>query len=230
MVTGRRLKKELWTGAKDALPIVFGYLPIGLAYGILATHAGLNSSVTVAMSFFVFAGSSQLITVNMLSDGATILPIIMMTFLVNLRHLLMSASLSLHFKKADQRLLPVISFLITDESFAVSSLKLPDQKNKQIYFLTLGIIAYLAWFFSSWLGAILAGFLPEDSYPGLDFVLPAMFIALLVLQIKDREDIMVAIFSGLFSLLFVYLLPENWNIIMATVIAATMGVVLERWR
>jgi len=230
MVTGRRLKKELWSGAKDALPIVFGYLPIGLAYGILATHAGLNPSVTVAMSFFVFAGSSQLITVNMLSDGATILPIIMMTFLVNLRHLLMSASLSLHFKNTDQCFLPALSFLITDESFAVSSLNLPDQKKKQIYFLTLGIIAYLAWVLSSWLGATLAGFLPEDSYLGLDFVLPAMFIALLVLQIKDREDIMVAILSGLFSLSFVYLLPENWNIITATMIAATMGVVLERWR
>lgn len=222
-------REELVVGIRDALPIVFGYLPIGVAYGILAAQTGLSDIVTVSMSVFVFAGSSQLITVNMLGGGAGVLPIIMMTFLVNLRHLLMSASMSLHFKEADNRLLPVLSYIITDESFAVSSANLPKREKKEIYFLGLGITAYLAWVISSWLGASLGSFLPSSGSLGLDFVLPAMFIVLLVLQIKDSLDILVAILAGLFSLLFVYILPENWNIIMATVVAATLGVLLERW-
>ncbi|MFW5986292.1 MAG: AzlC family ABC transporter permease, partial [Halanaerobiales bacterium] len=114
-------KKELRAGFKDALPIIMGYVPIGIAYGMLAVQNGLDGYTTVAMSFFVFAGSSQLITVEMVGKGAAVLAIILMTFLVNLRHLLMSASLSLHFQKTDSRLLPLLSFFITDESFAVGS-------------------------------------------------------------------------------------------------------------
>src|SRR5690554_1175444 len=106
-----------------------------MAYGLLAVRSGLNTLEAVSMSIFVFAGSSQLISVDMIAAGTSVFPIIMMTFLVNLRHILMSASLSLQFKKTAGKLLPVLGFLITDESFAVSSAGFEKQKYKDFYFL-----------------------------------------------------------------------------------------------
>jgi 4-azaleucine resistance transporter AzlC len=222
-------RDELVAGIRGAIPIILGYLPIGMAYGVLAARAGLNTYIIVLMSILVFAGSAQLISINMLGMGAGILPIVLMTFLVNLRHLLMSASMSLHFKKNKEILLPFLAFLITDESFALASASINKYKNRDIFFLGLGLTAYLGWIISSFLGASLNAFLPDTNLTGLDFVLPAMFIALLVLQIKERFDILVALMAGFFSLLFTYLLPGNWNIILATIIAATMGVLIEKW-
>ncbi len=217
-------------GLVAALPIVLGYLPIGMAYGILSRQAGLSAGITVLMSVFVFAGSSQLICVNMIAAGASVTPIVFMTFLVNLRHLLMSASLSVFLKKASKKALPFIGFLITDESFAVGTAKIEEQENKAAYFLGLGLTAYLSWVISSWIGAFLHDVLPLVDLPGLDFVLPAMFIVLLVMQLQRRLDILVAIISGLFSLAFVFILPANWNVITATIMAATAGVVIEKWK
>ncbi len=222
--------QDFFTGVKDSSPIIMGYIPIGIAYGILATKSGLGILETVSMSIFVFAGSSQLISIDMLARGSAIIPIIMMTFLVNLRHLLMSASFSLHFKGTGHKVMPFLSFLITDESFAVGNVKIKDKEYRASFFLGLGLSAYLGWVISSWIGASLGEIISDAGEYGLTFVLPAMFIALLVLQIQRRLDILVAVISGLFSLLFVYLLPGNWNVILATVIAATLGVVIERWR
>lgn len=220
--------KAAIAGIKASLPIILGYLPIGIAYGLLAVKSGLNMVQTVSMSLLVFAGSSQLISVNMIAAGAGMLPIVMMTFLVNLRHILMSASLSLHIRKTDRKYLPLIAFFITDESFAVSSAGIEDYENKGFYFLGLGITAYLGWVISSLLGAILGNILAIGNIPALDFVLPAMFIVLLVMQMQRRLDIIIAIISGLLSLLFVYILPANWNIILATIFAASIGVVLDK--
>ncbi|MFW5981259.1 MAG: AzlC family ABC transporter permease [bacterium] len=219
---------DIVSGIKDAMPIVFGYLPIGMTYGFLARTSGLSIIETLLMSVFVFAGSAQLIAVDMFAANSAALAIITMTFLVNLRHFLMSASLSLHFKNTDKKMLPFLGFIITDESFALAINKISEYKHKSLYYLGLGFTAYLSWLFSSWLGASIGGVLPTDDLAALDFVLPAMFIVLLVMQINKRLDILIAIISAFFSLFFVYYLPANWNIILATIIAASCGVILEK--
>ena len=222
-------RQDFKSGIKQAVPIIMGYLPIGIAYGLLAGKAELGIIGTVLMSIFVYAGSSQLICINMLGQNTGIFTIVMMTFVVNLRHLLMSASLSLNLKNTDRRILPIAGFFITDETFAVGSSSIEDYNHKGYFFLGLGLVSYLGWSLSSWLGAGLGNILPELNSSALDFVLPAMFIALLVLQLKNRLDILVAVIAGLLSLLFVQILPGNWNIIVATVIAATVGVGIEKW-
>ncbi len=216
-------------GIRQALPIIMGYMPIGIAYGLLAGKTALGVTGTVLMSIFVYAGSSQLICVDLLGKNTAIFAIIMMTFVVNLRHLLMSASMSLHLKDTDRKILPILGFFITDETFAVGSASIKSYSHKGYFFLGLGFVSYLGWFLSSWLGAGLGSILPGLDSPALGFVLPAMFIALLRLQIKDRLDIMVAFTAGLLSLLFIQILPGNWNIITATIIAATAGVGIEKW-
>ena len=218
---------SLKSGVKDALPIILGYLPIGLAYGMLAVNKGLTPLQTTAMSIFVFAGSSQLVAIEMISAGAAVAAIIAMTFLVNLRHLLLSASLSLHLRNLPLYYYPFLGFLVTDESFAVAMSKIDSRKKKQRYFFGLGFTAYLGWVFSSAVGAFLTEFIDFGSGGALDFVLPAMFVVLLVMQISSKSEIIVAVFSALLSLFFALTIEGSWNIILATVLAAFLGVYIS---
>ncbi|NLV92771.1 MAG: AzlC family ABC transporter permease [Firmicutes bacterium] len=223
-------REAVLSGAKTAVPIVLGYLPVGVAYGLLAVQSRLTPLEALSMSMFVFAGSSQLISVDMLAAGAGWIQIVLMTLMVNLRHILMSAALSLQFRKTPSKWLPFLGFLITDEAFAVGSATIAQEKHKGAFFAGLGVTGYLGWLLASCLGILLGSVLPPGGIPGLDFVLPSMFIVLLVMQIKAKLEVVVAVIAGALSLLFVSLLPNNWNVIVATIIAATVGAVMERWR
>lgn len=218
---------NLRNGIKDALPIVIGYLPIGMAFGMLAVKKGLSPIQATSMSLFIFAGSSQLVSIEMISGGAAVAAIVAMTFLVNLRHLLLSASLSLHLRNLPFYYYPLLGFLITDESFAVGMSKIEEQEKKEKYFLALGLTAYLGWVASGAVGAFLTAFIDFSSGGALDFVLPAMFIVLLVMQINSKSEIFVAVFSALLSVFFALTIAGSWNIILATVLAAFLGVYIS---
>lgn len=214
-------------GIKDAVPIVLGYLPIGMAFGMLAVSKGLTPVQATAMSTFVFAGSAQLVSIEMIAAGTAVAAVVAMTFLVNLRHLLLSASLSLHLKDLPLYYYPFLGFIITDESFAVAVNKIDEKKKKHRYFLALGITAYLGWVSSSAIGAFLSGVINLGNSGTLNFVLPAMFIVLLVMQISSKTEVIVAVFSALLSIFFALTISGSWNIILATVLAAFLGVYLS---
>lgn len=220
-------KNTIVSGFKKSIPVIIGYVPIGISFGILALNTDLSPYLIVGMSVFVFAGSSQLIAVNMLTAQAAIIPIIMTTFLVNLRHILMSASLSLHFKKTPSKLLPFIGFVITDESFAIGNTLLEEKKNKGLFFLSMGLSAYLGWVLSSLIGVLIGRYILNFEIPVIDFVLPAMFIILLIMQIRDKMDVVVSITAAILSIIFFFIFPGNWHIIVATLSAAVIGVIVE---
>ena len=107
-------------GIKAAWPICIGYIPLGLAFGILAQKAGFDWLDIGIMSAIVFAGSSQFIAVSMLGAGAAPPSIILTTFAVNLRHVLMSSALAVHLHGVSRRFLSLFAYGVTDESFAVN--------------------------------------------------------------------------------------------------------------
>jgi len=102
------IKTSILQGLSAAWPICLGYIPIGLAFGVLAQKAGLDPIEIMLMSILVFAGSSQFIAVSMLSTGAGAVSIIITTFAVNLRHLLMSSSLAVFLGNTTQRNCPYL--------------------------------------------------------------------------------------------------------------------------
>lgn len=219
--------KELARGVKAALPVVMGYIPIGLAFGVLAAQAGLSVLEVCFMSLIVYAGSSQFIGVGMLAAGASFGSIIMTTFLVNSRHLLMSASLAPYLKKCSVRWLAVIGFGITDESFAVAIGDLRSGERQPAYFAGLNFTAQLAWIVSTSLGAAVGNIIPNPQAFGLDFALPAMFIGLLVIQLRGRLGILAALTAGALSLAIGIYVPGSWNVIIASILTATIGVIAE---
>ena len=110
---------EILRGAKASLPIVLGFIPVGIAYAIMAASAGFNEAETIFMSVFVFAGASEMMAVGMYKQGALIAAIIFATFMMNLRHVIMSTCV---FKKTEKQSVikrMFLSFFVTDESFAV---------------------------------------------------------------------------------------------------------------
>jgi 4-azaleucine resistance transporter AzlC len=224
-LTGQEWKE----GLAQAAPIVLGYLPIGLAYGVLAQKAGLSTSNTLLMSLIVYAGSAQFIAVGLLAGGAAPLSVILTTFVVNLRHLLMSAALAPALKGWRQSELCAFAYQLTDESFAVHSAQMARGPLTKVRTLVVNMVAQSAWLLGTWLGAA-AGRSIGDVRPwGLDYALPAMFVALLVVQVRDRVHAVVALLAGAISVGLAWSGVQHWGVIAATSLAATAGVVLERW-
>jgi 4-azaleucine resistance transporter AzlC len=181
------------------------------------------------MSVIVFAGSAQLISVGLFAAGVSPLSIIATTFVVNLRHLLMSAALSPHLAGWRKSELAAFAYEITDETFAVHSLRFNRPGPSKAVTFIINLVSQAAWVIGTALG-ILAGQLIADVRPfGLDYALPAMFIALLVMQIQSHTHLWVAIFSGIVSLVLFALGLDQWNVILATVLGATLGVFLQSW-
>lgn len=216
-------------GVKASLPVVMGYIPIGLAFGVLAVQAGLGPWEVFLMSLLVYAGSSQFIAAGMIAGGASPGSIIITTFLVNSRHLLLSASLAPHLKGRPGKTLAAISFGITDETFAVAMAEVVKNSRPPAYFAGLNITSQFFWIASTVMGAVVGNLIPDPGRFGLNFALPAMFIGLLVIQIRGRLGLAIAVLAFAMSLLFKAMLPGNWNIILTAVLAATIGVILEKW-
>jgi 4-azaleucine resistance transporter AzlC len=220
---------RMLNGASRAIPIVMGYIPIGFAYGVLAKKAGLSTFNTLGMSIFVYAGSSQLIGVGLFTAGTPALSIILTTFVVNLRHLLMASALAPYLKGWGKLPLSVFAYEITDESFAIHSLTFPKQPPDKVESIALNMTAQISWVMGTLLGVVAGGLISDVRPFALDYALPAMFIALLVLQTKELVQVAVALLSGLFAVLLLLAGLNQWYVIIATVIGASLGVLMEKW-
>jgi 4-azaleucine resistance transporter AzlC len=216
-------------GVSRAVPIAMGYIPIGFAYGVLAQKAGLSACNTLAMSIFVYAGSSQLIAVGLFAAAVTPLSIVLTTFVVNLRHLLMASALAPYLSRWRKLELAAFAAELTDETFAIHSLTFPQKNPDKAETLALNFAAQTSWVSGTALGVV-AGNLITDVKPwALDYALPAMFIALLVMQIRDRVQVAVALLTGFLAVGLLIAGMTQWHIIVATLVGATLGVFLESW-
>ncbi|MFH1081577.1 MAG: AzlC family ABC transporter permease [Pseudomonadota bacterium] len=228
-----RDRENRWTVIKDGIivawPICLGYAPIGLAFGVLAQKAGLSPAEIGLMSLLVFAGSAQFIAVSMISSGAAAIPIILTTFTVNLRHLLMSSSLAVHLQRLNAGWLSLYAYGVTDESFALNMTRFREQTWDWRRALVLNHTANLAWIVSTIIGGYGGQFIPAGAF-GINYALPAMFICLLVLQVRGGIYVVVALIAGSLAVAFSLLFPGNAYIVTATVSAATIGVLLRKWK
>jgi 4-azaleucine resistance transporter AzlC len=215
-------------GVVRAVPIVLGYIPIGFAYGVLAQQADLSIANTLLMSVLVYAGSSQLVAVGLFAQGVPALSIIMTTFVVNLRHMLFSAALSPYLKRWRKGELAAFAYELTDETFALHSVLFSQEVPPKPTVFAINVTAQLSWILGTALGIVAGRYVTDVRPLALDFTLPAMFIALLVIQLKGRVDGAVALCGGVGAVLLTLVGLDRWSVILATVIAATLGVVLEQ--
>jgi 4-azaleucine resistance transporter AzlC len=225
-----RPAKPWWVrGMIHAAPIVVGYVPIGFAFGVLAQKAGLSTTNSVLMSLLVYAGSAQFIAVALFAAGASPVSVVLTTFVVNLRHLLMAAALSPYLHKWRLSELATFAFELTDESFVVHASRFAagDVDRRTSY--AINLIAQLAWVLGSLLGVTAGQLVADVRALALDYALPALFIALLVLQMRKGVQVLVATAAGALAVLLSWAGMGPWSVLIAAAIGATCGVMVERW-
>ena len=224
----KTLPSYIKEGIKAAWPICIGYIPLGLAFGILAQKAGFNCFDIGIMSAIVFAGSSQFIAVSMLGAGASPLAIVLTTLAVNLRHVLMSSALAVHLHGVGRRFLSIFAYGVTDESFAVNIVRFRDGKWHPFQALALNQAANFTWIASTVLGGYGGQFIEPGSF-GIDYALSAMFLCLLVFQLQGRIHLLTAVLAGLLATTISILLPGNSFVIIASLLGASLGYAIKRY-
>ncbi|MGM0379829.1 MAG: AzlC family ABC transporter permease [Bacillota bacterium] len=224
--------ENLKKGIKRGIPIAFGYIPIGIAFGMMANTAGLPVYIIIMMSFCVYAGASQFMAVGLINQGISSIEIIMTTFIVNSRHFLMSSSLTQKFfKNIDQKHYKFLAFGITDETFAVHSMtKNEDLDKEKVYGVNL--IAYLSWGLSTIIGILMGKVLPDIIQSSMGISLYAMFIALLIPNIKNNKEIKLIVYiTILISMIFNYtpylknVFQSGVKILVIVIISSIIGAV-----
>jgi len=219
-------KKLIREGMVAGSPLILGYFPIAMAFGLLAKNTGLTITDTSATSLLVYAGASQFMFLDLLRTGVSAGSIILATFLLNLRHMMMSASLSVNLKKDTAGFLPIIGFGITDETFSVLSFN--RDKLSLPFILTVNLIAYGAWASGTAVGYMVGEVIPRALQDSLGLGLYAMFAALLFPSFKaDRDYLKPALLGAAtyFAIFKTGLLSSGWDIIAGIVIASALGVV-----
>ncbi|MGS0764328.1 AzlC family ABC transporter permease [Syntrophomonas curvata] len=223
--------EELFIGIKDAFPIVLGYLPLGFAFGVLANQVGMTVIQAGLMSLMCFTGAGQYIAIGVMQAGGAVFTIITANLLVNLRYFLFSTSMVPHLKNVPPTLAALLSYGLTDETYAVAMTRYQNHSATAAYMAGLNITSHIGWIGSSLAGAVLGTLITNTDRIGLNFALPAMYICLLVFVVGKRNDAVVAGISATFCLLLGYIIPSSManlsNIIVATVLAATLGVLID---
>lgn len=220
----RELPGTIMSGVKTAIPIVIGFIPVAVTFGLLAKNTGLLLGEAAGMSLIVFAGASQFMAINLLAEGVLFVEIVIATFLLNLRHILMSASLAPKTAEIRPGFMKVLAFWVTDESFAVLS-SLPGKLSGRFMF-GLQIATYIAWSTGTVIGYIVGAALPESLQNAMGIALYALFTALLVGRIKKRKPLVfLALLSAGLNMLFViaFNIPIGWSFVLAMIISAVFG-------
>lgn len=220
-------KQEFWSGVRDEAPILLGVVPFGLLFGALAISAHLSTFAAQAMSSIIFAGSAQFIAAQLVGTGTSGLVILMVVFVVNLRHALYSASVAPHVKHLKTGWKLLLSYLLTDEAYAVTIThynKEGDSATKHWYFLGAGLTLWISWQVSTAVGIFIGAQIPT-SWP-LGFILPLTFIALVVPALKDRAGVAAAAVAGLVGLLAMNF-PYKTGLLVAALIGIVTGLGIE---
>jgi 4-azaleucine resistance transporter AzlC len=219
--------KNFWAGVRAEIPLLIGVFPFGMIYGALAINAGLSTAAAQMMSSIVFAGSSQFITTQLVRESTPGLIIVLTIAVVNLRHMLYSASLAPYLASLSTRWKALLSYLLTDEAYVPTAIHY--EKNgvtaySHWFLLGAGLALWTTWQVSTALGIFLGAAIPEEW--SLDFALPLTFIAMLIPILKNRPAIAATVSAGIVALV-AYSLPYKLGLIVAALVGIAIGTFLE---
>ncbi len=220
-------RRNFIEGVRAEVPLLIGVFPFGMIYGALALNAGLSNAAAQMMSSIVFAGSSQFITAQLVSEGAPAFVIVVTIAVVNLRHMLYSASLAPYLKDLSLKWKVMLSYFLTDEAYAPSILNYEKegmQTHKHWFLLGAGFSLWFNWQVSTAIGIFLGAAIPESW--SLDFALPLTFIAMVVPVLKKQPMIAAALSAGITAIV-AYSLPFKLGLILAALVGIAVGTILE---
>ena len=233
--SGTSASAEFLAGCRDEAPLLLGVAPFGMIYGIAALAAGVPAWLAQLASAVVFAGAAQLVIVQMLAAGAGFVPIALTSGLLNLRHVLYSASMADYVHHLPRRWRLLLAYVLTDEAYAVAILRYTrpaaaDQEQaepdlRHWYFLGCGLTLWGCWQLSTALGIAFGARIPPEW--DIDFAVPLTFIALLTLLVKERAGQAAALVAAL-AVLALAALPFRLGLVLAIVLGLLAGAAVAR--
>lgn len=228
-------EKRFWAGVRAATPTVFGYLSIGLAFGIVAAKSGISPLETGLMSILIYAGSGQFALAALILVQAPLTSIALTIFLVNLRHFLMNLHTSTIFSKASFPQQILIGSFLTDESYGVMlGHHILHQEVSPFWMYGNNAASYLSWILATITGSLVGGFIPNPHAFGIDFALIAMFVAIFASQLQGILQkvalqkivwILLVVLVSYFG--FSRIISASLAVLMATLLGCLTGVVLD---
>ncbi len=224
----RFIHPAFWLGVRSELPILLGVVPFGMIYGASAVSAGLSPLQAQAMSAIVFAGSAQFVLTQLIAAGAGPVVMILTVLVVNLRHLLYSASVAPHLQSLSRGWQLILAYLLTDEAYVVAITQFVKESSaiaKGWFLAGAGLALWATWQLSTAAGVFLGQQLPT-SIP-LDFALSLTFIAIVVPLLRDRAALIAAVVAGVVMVLAVNA-PLNLGLVIAALAGMAAGVVFDR--
>lgn len=223
-------------GARAGVPVVLGYLGIGVAAGVVERAAGLSYAEVLLLSMVLYAGSAQFVITSMVALASPASAIVLTVFFVNVRHLLLSAALAPYLRKLPAWKNALLGLQLTDETFVVAAGHFARHvPTRAAWMAGLNVAAYSAWAAANLTGAVFSAQFAGSAHNTrvLGFALPCMFAGLLVLQLRARPrmrtGLLVALFSAALAVAVQSRNPGPWAVIFATALGATLGLALERW-
>ena len=220
-------KKVIFRGASSIMPLCIGDFPFSFIVGALSVSAGMSVWQSTAWSAIVIAGSAQMLALNMLKTGATLGVIIFTTLIINLRHVLYSASISGTVREASFFKKCFMSYALTDEVYATTVKEMEGNKKEKYLFYGSAMITFWAiWVLADFLGALVGASFPHIEKYGLDFAMVAAFIAIVVPQIKSQACTVAAVVAAVSGVLLV-VLPYSLGIVVASVLGVLAGLCVD---
>ncbi|PKI12206.1 azaleucine resistance protein AzlC [Staphylococcus shinii] len=221
-------------GVKACIPTLLGYAGVGLSFGIVAVASGFSMLEIILLCLLVYAGAAQFIICALVISGTPISAIILTTFIVNSRMFLLSMTLAPSYKNYSLLNRIGLSTLVTDETFGVAiTPHLKGEKINDRWLHGLNVTAYVFWTFACIIGAVFGKYIHQPESLGLDFAITAMFIFLAVSQFEGIRRSKINIYFVLIICVIVMMfalslfMPSYLAIILASTIAALIGVVME---
>ena len=222
-------RDEFVDGCREIAPALAGTIPFGFVTGVAAIGAGMSALEGIALSVLSFSGIAQLVATQLIAVKAPVMLTIAAAAVVSLRFLMYSAAVSPHLAHLDRGWRTLLSFLMTDQSFAMSLRRYSapgDRRHRHWHFLGSAVTLYLSWQVAVAIG-ILAGAQVPESW-SLDFAVVLTFVALLVPAVRTRADLAAAMVAGAVALVALGL-PYKLGLVVASIAGIAAGLAWEAW-
>ena len=185
--TGRSLRRTLAAAFPHTVPVLTGYLVLGMAYGVLMQAKGYGAIWAFLMSAVAFCGSMQFVAITLLTSAFDPVGAFLMSLMVNARHLFYGVSMLGKYRGMGWAKVPLV-YTLSDETFSiVSSVEPPEGMRARDFYLAVSVLDYIYWVGGSVLGALAGKFIRLDT-TGLDFALTGLFVVLFIEQVKNPEN------------------------------------------
>jgi predicted branched-subunit amino acid permease len=225
-------RQEFIAGSREVAPSLVGTVPFGLVVGVASVGAGLTPFQGVALSVLSFSGIAQLVATQLIAVQSPLLITVAAAFVVSLRLLMYSAALSPHLAHLPVGWRLLISYLMTDQSFAMTVRRYGepgDRRHKHWQFMGAGVTLFVTWQLAVIMGVLAGAGVPANW--SLDFVVVLTFIALLVPVVRTRADLAAALVAGVVALAAAGL-PYKLSLVVGSIAGITIAMILDRshWR